>query len=129
MKRFTTFASLALVLVSLSALTGCKSSGGAAAAKEEGVVHSVSQADIAATHSTEPITADSVTLLVNGLGCPQCATNIDKALENVRGVQSVQVDLSNGKVLVGLVGRQRPSPHRLSEAVTDAGLTLVKIIQ
>jgi copper chaperone CopZ len=133
MKLFSMIASSSLVLGSALFLTGCASGSASKAGsdtmQENAVQHTVSAADIAATHSKEPITADSVTLLVNGLGCPQCATNIDKTLENVKGVQSVQVDLSTGKVLVGLVGRQRPSAHRLSEAVTDAGLTLVKIIQ
>jgi len=51
----------------------------------------------------------------------------NKTLERVPGVTSVQVDLGSGKVTVGLGSKRKPTPHQLSEAVVDAGLTLVKI--
>jgi copper chaperone CopZ/outer membrane murein-binding lipoprotein Lpp len=117
------------LLVGVLALSGCAStqSGDRAAMDANAVVHVVSQADEAATHSKEPISGDKATLWVNGLGCPQCASNIDFQLKRVRGVSDVFTDLSNGKVTVSLAGGRPPSPHLLSEAVKDAGMTLVKI--
>ena len=66
---------------------------------------------------------------MNGLGCPLCATNIDRQLERLPGVSGVQVDLSVGKVTLAFEGQERPSPHQISEAVEDAGFTLVKVEQ
>lgn len=121
---------LAVAAASLS-LVGCASnkaaSSDSAAMKENAVIHHVTEEDRILAASKDPITADSAVLWVNGLGCPQCATNIDLQLERVVGVKSTNVDLSNGKVTVGLGGNNRPSPARLGKAVHDAGFTLVKI--
>lgn len=127
--RFMKFAPMALALTGALLLWGCQGGGtpGSGEKVPEGVVHQVTPEDIAATHAQTPVTGDEVVLLVNGLGCPQCATNIDRALERVPGVTSVQVDLGSGKVTVGLGSKRKPTPHELSEAVADAGLTLVKI--
>ena len=127
--RFMNFVPLALALTGALLLGGCQGSGtpGAGEKVPEGVVHQVTPEDIAATHTQTPVTGDEVVLLVNGLGCPQCSTNINKTLERVPGVTSVHVDLGSGKVTVGLGSKRKPTPHQLSEAVVDAGLTLVKI--
>lgn len=130
----TVFAAAPLALT----LAGCASSPSAPAAPtsqhaamspadESGIVHQASDADVAKTHSTAPIAADKAELYVNGLGCPLCASNIDKVLTQVPGVISADVDLAQGTVLVAFAGPQHPSPHRLSEAVADAGFTLVKV--
>lgn len=113
---------------------GCVSSGakGSAAdatpeSQENAIVHQVSDADVAATLSTQPLTGSMATLYVNGLGCPLCATNIDLQLKRVKGVEVTKVDLSTGKVDLAMVGPSKPSPKRLHDAVADAGFTLVKI--
>jgi copper chaperone CopZ len=113
---------------------GCVSSGakGSAAdatpeSEENAVVHHVSDADVAATMSTQPLTGSMATLYVNGLGCPLCATNIDLQLKRVNGVEVTKVDLSTGKVDLAMIGPSKPSPKRLHDAVADAGFTLVKI--
>jgi copper chaperone CopZ len=113
-------------------LPGCSGGGAGPGAKaqyeQHPVNHEVSESDKVAAKSTEPVAADSAVLWVNGLGCPLCATNIDKQLERVKGVSKVDVDLSNGKVKLGLKpGGPHPSPAVLGEAVEDAGFTLVKI--
>ena len=90
--------------------------------------HAVTPTDAALARSKEPIASDAVVLHVNGLGCPLCASNIDKQLERVKGVSSVAVDLSTGIVTLGLApGQTHPSPARLGDAVEDAGFTLVKV--
>ncbi|MDX2114727.1 MAG: heavy metal-associated domain-containing protein [Planctomycetota bacterium] len=132
-------ASLPLIAASaaLLSLAACASSTGPAAADsanaaqpayEEGaIVHTVSEADLAYARSTDPITANHAVLWVNGLGCPQCASNIDLQLDRITGVQNIKVDLSTGRVNVDLFGVARPSPARLAQAVDRAGFTLVKI--
>lgn len=76
----------------------------------------------------KPLDAKWVTLYVNGLGCPLCASNIDKQLENVPDVEWMYVDLGHGVVQMKLAdGGRKPSPMLLNDTVLDAGFTLVKI--
>lgn len=114
-------------------LSACASNnpGAASASMEEHAVnHQATAADLAALKSKEPIPGAGAVLWVNGLGCPLCASNIDKQLERVRGVSTVRVDLSSGMVTLALKpGAPHPSPARLTDAVADAGFTLVKVEQ
>lgn len=80
-----------------------------------------------ATFSTDPITADTATLTVQGLGCPLCAHNLDKQLLELDGVKEVKVDLGTGSVDVALAGSARPSPADFARAVDRSGFTLVRI--
>lgn len=141
--RSASFAAISL----LTLVGGCASSGGhssskhhasadaspagtsatQAAGSEEGIVHVATAEQTAATHSRKPITASTAVLYVNGLGCPLCATNIDKQLMRVDGVSAAQVNLGNGTVAIALTGVKRPSAHDISESVLDAGFTLVRI--
>jgi copper chaperone CopZ len=119
----------ALGVLSLAvALGGCAAGNTAGGEKmSEGVVHQASDDDRARTKSTEPLEWDSALLWVNGLGCPQCSNNVDRQLKRISGVQDVRVDLSAGKVTVKFVPGRRPSAQRLSQAMDNAGVTLVKI--
>lgn len=94
---------------------------------EKVITHSVTPADIARAASRQRLDAPAAVLYVNGLGCPLCATNIDLQLQRVPGVTDVKVDLSVGKVDVGLLRGKQPSHYALAQAVEDAGFTLVKI--
>jgi copper chaperone CopZ len=119
-----------LVACGAIALGGCASggaAGGAAAMEENAIVHQVSEADVQATHSNEPMTGKGAILWVNGLGCPQCASNVDLQLARMPGLAVVRPDLSTGKVEVTFVGSRRPSPQQFSDAIADAGFTLVKV--
>lgn len=123
---------LTTLTLSLITLAGCASSGSTSATKPANVENPIVQkditpADLARVASTDPITTDQATLYVNGLGCPLCATAIDLQLKRVKGVEFATVDLSVGRVDIVLAGATRPSPARLSDAVKDAGFTLVKI--
>jgi copper chaperone CopZ len=95
--------------------------------QENAVVHTATPAELATTKGSEPVDGSSVMLWVNGLGCPQCASNIDFQLKRVRGVSDVYTDLGTGKVTVSLAGGRNPTPDRLNDAVQDAGMTLVKL--
>lgn len=129
-KPLTHVVSLSVGVLALG-LLGCASGPNAASGEpqyEEGsIVHQVTAQERAYADSREPIGAESAVLWVNGLGCPLCATAIDKQLLRMDGVGSARVDLSEGKVYLGLTGQRRPSPHALGEAVKDAGFTLVKV--
>jgi copper chaperone CopZ len=116
-----------LLLACVVALSGCASSANAPEYEEKPITHNVTQADIDRAASKEPLTGKAAVMYVNGLGCPLCASNIDRQLKRVRGVTSIEVDLSVGRVTVGLLPGKQPSPYRLGEAVEDAGFTLVRI--
>ncbi len=116
--------SLVPFAISLFGILGCQS----AQKMEENVInHEVTVEERRAASSTTPIEASSVVLYVNGMGCPLCASNIDRQLKMVGGVARVGVDLSIGRVEVQLKDSGRPSPYMLGEAVRDAGFTLVKV--
>ncbi|HEX2836933.1 MAG TPA: heavy metal-associated domain-containing protein [Phycisphaerales bacterium] len=120
---------LILSAVFAAILTACGSTKPAGMSKENAIIHQVTEADVAQAHSKEPLKGQTVTLWVNGLGCPQCASNIDQQMKRTEGVTSVRTDLGHGKVYLTLSGKTNPSPYTLSERTLDAGFTLVKVEQ
>ncbi len=106
-------------------VSGCASTP---AMEENAVVHHVSDADTQAAHSKDKLRGTTAVLWVNGLGCPQCATNADLQLKRISGVGNIYTDLSTGKISLSLPGGEKnPTAKRLSDSVADAGFTLVKI--
>ncbi|HZW07043.1 MAG TPA: cation transporter [Phycisphaerales bacterium] len=119
---------LPFLLVAAAALIGCAGSpgSGAAAQGENAFVHEVRPEDADRLKDTSPIKSDRVRLYVNGMGCPQCVSNIDLQLAKVRGVRESKVNLSNGTVDVDLYTKDRPSPAQISRAV-GGDFTLIRI--
>jgi copper chaperone CopZ len=66
-------------------------------------------------------------LWVRGMGCPQCANNVDLQLLKIGGVEKVFVDLGSGRVLVRLSSAQPPTREQLAKAIDDSGFTLDRI--
>lgn len=99
-------------------LGGCASGASGSAAMDEGV-----PVETGALASD----ASSVLLVVEGLSCPMCASNIDKELAQVPGVTNVSVDLNSGTVTVALAAAPRPSAADFEKAVYDSGFTLKRI--
>ncbi len=95
---------------------------------EEAVEYTQSQADKEFLSRAEPLSGATAVLYVNGLGCPQCASNVDVQLLRLPGVRKADVDLSTGQVHLAFQGEKRPSPKRLNDAVEDAGFTLARIV-
>lgn len=94
---------------------------------EQYVEYTVTDADKAAVKSKNPLTTNEAVLVVNGLGCPQCASNVDIQLVRLPGVDRADVDLSMGTVTITMSGKDRPTPNQINEAVLDAGFTLVRV--
>jgi copper chaperone CopZ len=115
-----------VLALSVFAVAACSSTP---AVEENAIIHTVTDADLARADSKEPLPGVAATLWVNGLGCPQCASNIDQQMLRTEGVTSVRTDLGEGKVYLTLTGKNNPSPHTLSERTLDAGFTLVKVEQ
>lgn len=121
----------ALILSAVFAiiLAACGSTKPTGMTEENAIVHHVSDADLQHAKDKQPLSGTTVTLWVNGLGCPQCASNIDQQMKRTKGVTSVRTDLGQGKVYLTLNGKTNPSPYTLSERTLDAGFTLVKVEQ
>ncbi len=76
---------------------------------------------------TTPLPGSTATLAVQGLSCPLCASNVDKQLLRVAGVEKVDVDLGAGIVKVAFDPAAAPSAATLRKAVEDSGYTLTAV--
>ncbi len=63
-------------------------------------------------------------LRVDGLACPFCAYGIEKQLSSVDGVQSVDVDIKAGVVIVTMADGVTLDETEARRAVKDAGFDL-----
>jgi copper chaperone CopZ len=77
--------------------------------------------------SLDLLSGPGATLIVHGLSCPLCATNVDKQLRALPGVRSVKVNLGNGEIGVSFSPAGAPTNDQLAKAVTESGFTLVSI--
>lgn len=118
------------LLTLVGSLAGCAggSGGGGGAAKQEenAFVHQADPEAAARLKDTNAVKSNNIRLYVNGMGCPQCVSNIDLQLGKLRGVKSSRVNLSNGTVDVELYSKDHPSPAQISRAVSG-DFTLMKI--
>lgn len=71
--------------------------------------------------------AGSYTLEVNGLACQHCADSLEKQLQTLDGVQSVEFDLAAKRVEVATAEGKDLQQEQLEKAVKDSGFTLVKM--
>lgn len=65
------------------------------------------------------------TMIVEGMSCGHCTARVQKALEAVEGVASVEMSLEEKSAVVAL-DREVPE-EALKEAVTEAGYEVVEI--
>ena len=66
-------------------------------------------------------TADSVAVLqTTGMTCGSCSSRITKAIESVKGVAVIEVDVNGGWVIVGY-DTKMVKPETLAERVTGTG--------
>lgn len=63
-------------------------------------------------------------LIVDGMTCSHCEASVTKALEEVKGVEKVDVDLSTKEVKVNHSDVQN---EKLKEAVEDIGFDVSEI--
>lgn len=61
---------------------------------------------------------------VKGLACPFCAYGIEKHLNGLEGVETVAVNVADGRVLVTMAGDAELSREKAEQAVDRAGFTL-----
>jgi len=66
-------------------------------------------------------------LRVDGLACPFCAYGIEKEFTRTEGVESVEIDLKNGLVIVNTSEAKKFSEDQLKTIIDDTGFTLRSI--
>jgi len=72
----------------------------------------------------QPIAAPKAVLVVHGMSCPLCATNLRKKLLEVPGVKDATSDLNTGDVTIVFADGPHPSKRQLREAVGKSGFSL-----
>lgn len=106
MKHHTLRAGLcaALLIIAPAAFTGCAS------------------ADTAGTTDSGPRTdRHLVKVVIDGMVCNFCATNLDKTFEKTPGVEKAYVNLAASAVLLQLTAAGSPDDATLRRTVADAG--------
>lgn len=84
---------------------------------------------VATTHSAsrDGITGSSATLVVYGMSCPLCASNVEQQLQAVPGVTGVTIDMSTGETKLTLDGSNRTTRKMLADAIKRSGFTLKEV--
>jgi len=60
---------------------------------------------------------------VDGLACPYCAYGIEKKLNEIDGVEKIDVDLNKGLVIVNVADGVTLSEEQMIQLFKDAGFT------
>ncbi|MFQ5536871.1 MAG: heavy-metal-associated domain-containing protein [Gemmatimonadota bacterium] len=71
--------------------------------------------------------APEIVLGVDGLACPFCAYGLEKKLRRLPGVDSLEIDIDGGEVLLFVKENARVTDEELQQAVDDAGFTIREI--
>ena len=67
----------------------------------------------------------SITLTVHGMMCASCVAHVEKALNNVAGVKTAQVNLATGKVTASY-DNQATGLIEITQAISDVGYEVAK---
>lgn len=66
---------------------------------------------------------------VDGLACPFCAYGIEKKFVKTEGVESVDIDLQKGLVIVKTAEGKTFEDEKLKEIINDAGFTMKSVTE
>jgi copper chaperone CopZ len=102
--------------LSLLSLSGCGATQSAKASP-----------GVTTTAADAPIAASSATLIVHGMSCPLCASNVDQQLKEIPGVTAALVDMGSGKVKVAFAKDARVTRKQIEAAVYKSGFTLAEV--
>ncbi len=65
----------------------------------------------------------ALVLKVKGMSCQHCVMSVKKALNQLEGIQSVEVDLAKGEVR--FENTKALAVTRIEKAITDAGYEVI----
>lgn len=66
-------------------------------------------------------------LRVDGLSCPFCAYGIEKKFTKTKGVEKVDIDMTNGLVIVTTTENKIFTEDQLEQIIDDAGFTMKSV--
>ena len=66
----------------------------------------------------------ATTLKVKGMSCQHCVMSVKKALDQLDGVQNVEVDLKKGEVRFD--NTKSIADDRIGKAITEAGFEVIR---
>lgn len=104
-------------VLAIGILSGCSQQG----AQEAGFSN---QENASSTDERAP---NEIVMVVHGLSCPLCATNLRKKIMEIDGVEAVFPDLESGDVGIRYKEGKKPTNEQLEKAVKESGFTLVEI--
>lgn len=81
----------------------------------------------AAVAGPNTLTDGRYTLVVHGMSCPKCISNVELQLTRISGITHPIVDMKNGFVRVEVAGGSAPTKDAIANAIADSGFTLVEI--
>ena len=84
-------------------------------------------AHLGAVHSAPTLTPGHYALVVFGMSCPKCISNVDLQLGRIAGIVNPKVDMKHGIVTIEVPGPAEPSRAAIFRAILDAGFTLREI--
>ncbi len=64
-----------------------------------------------------------VTIEVDGLACPFCAYGLEKNLKQIEGVESIDINIDEGSVLLGIAEGKQISENVVLKKIKAAGFT------
>jgi len=78
-------------------------------------------------YAPETLAPGRYALVVLGMSCPKCISNVDLQLARIEGLRDAKVDMRHGLVTFAVPGPTQPSRAAVSQAILDAGFTLREI--
>ena len=78
--------------------------------------------------NTKPQPPDQVEVQVDGMACPFCAFSLEKKLQKVQGVQSLDIRINQGKIILTIDPSTPPDTSAIRQKVIEAGFTPRKIL-
>lgn len=70
---------------------------------------------------------NSYVLQIDGLACPYCGYGVEKQFHKQDGVQSTEIDVERGVVIVSVSADTRFSDNELERIVRDSGFALGQV--
>jgi len=83
---------------------------------------------VGAQQTPPNISAQQITIRVDGASCPFCAFGLEKRLGQIEGVAHVRIEMKTGEAIVTLKPGATVSEQALRQAVEEAGFTPREII-
>jgi copper chaperone CopZ len=68
--------------------------------------------------------SDAWVAVVKGMSCPLCSNNIEKQLSRIKGVDSVKIDLSTGRIIIRFSSPVSKMENVIQKAIKRAGFTV-----